>query len=104
MSFLDSYRHLHKSFYDVQFSLMTLVVPPPRPREDTNLSMLKILQSTGLIELKPIRVNQRVLAVRGHWWHVGFEADPDLKRILVEEAERQQREQDQQRNEKVSVS
>jgi hypothetical protein len=72
--------------------------------KDTNLSMPKILQSTGLTELKPIRVNQRVLPIRGHWWHIGFEADPDLKKILIEEAERQQRERDQQQNEETDVS
>jgi hypothetical protein len=72
--------------------------------KDTNLSMLKILQSIGVVEQKPVQVDQRVLAIRGQWWHAGFEADPDLKRALVEEAERQQRERDQQRNEEPNVS
>lgn len=72
--------------------------------KDTNLSMLKILQSIGFIEQKPLRVDQRVLAIRGQWWHTGFEADPDLKKALVEEAERQQRELDQQRNEEPNAS
>ena len=71
--------------------------------KDTNLSMLKILQSIDVIEQKPVRVDQRVLAIRDQWWHAGFEADRDLKRALVEEAERQQREQDQQRNEQSDV-
>jgi hypothetical protein len=72
--------------------------------KDTNLSMLKILQSIGVIEQKPVQVDQRALAIRGQWWHAGFEADPDLKRALVEEATRQRRERDQQRNEEPNVS
>jgi hypothetical protein len=72
--------------------------------KDTNLSMLKILQSIGVLEQKPFQIDQRVLAIRGQWWHTGFEADPDLKKILSEEAERQQRERDLQRNEEPNAS
>jgi hypothetical protein len=71
--------------------------------KETNLSMLKILQSIGVIEQMTVQVDQRVLAIRGQLWHAGFEADPDLKRILIEEAERQQREQDQQRNKEPNI-
>jgi hypothetical protein len=72
--------------------------------KDTNLSMLKILQSIGIIEQKPVQVDQRVLAIKGQWWHAGFEADPDLKRALMEEAERQRREHDEHHDEEPSVS
>lgn len=72
--------------------------------KDTNLSMLKILQSIGVIEEKPFQVDQRVRAIRGQWVNAGFEADPDLKRALVEETERQQRELDLQRNEEPNAS
>jgi hypothetical protein len=65
--------------------------------------MLKILQSIGVVEQTLVRVDQRVLAISDQWWHAGFEVDPDLKRALVEEAERQQREQDQPRNEEPNV-
>jgi hypothetical protein len=71
--------------------------------KDTNLSMLKILQSIGVVEQAPVRVDQGVLAIRGQWWHQGFEADPDLKKALVEEAERQRRERNQQQNEESNV-
>jgi len=80
-----------------RFRALTLI-------KDTNLSILKILQSIGVVEQKPVQVDQRVLAIRGQWWNAGFEADPDLKRVLVEEAERQRRERDQQRNEEPNIS
>jgi hypothetical protein len=71
--------------------------------KDTNLSLLKILQSIGIIEQTPVRVDQRVLMIRGQWWRAGSEANPDSKKALVEEAERQQREQNQQQNEEPNV-
>jgi len=57
--------------------------------KDTNLEVLEILQSIGAIEKKPSELN--VLSVG-----LGFEADPELKKILLEEAERQRKERDQQ--------
>jgi hypothetical protein len=56
--------------------------------KDTNLEILKILQSVGAVEKKPTQVN--VMAIEG------FEADPELKRALVEEAERQRKQHDEQ--------
>ena len=53
--------------------------------KDTNLEVLEILQSVGAVEKKPQQVNLLSL-------NLGFEADPDLKRILLEEAERQKQE------------
>jgi hypothetical protein len=55
--------------------------------KDTNLEVLEILQSVGAVEKKPQQVNLLSL-------NLGFEADPDLKRILMEEAERQKRERE----------
>jgi hypothetical protein len=60
-----------------------------REIKDIRFRVLEILQSVGAVEKKPEQVNMLSL-------NVGFEADPDLKRILVEEAERQRKERDQQ--------
>jgi hypothetical protein len=53
--------------------------------KDTNIQVLEILQSVGIVEKKPEQVNLLSL-------NLGFEADPDLKKALLEEAERQKRE------------
>jgi hypothetical protein len=53
--------------------------------EDTNIQVLEILQSVGVVEKKPEEVNLLSL-------NLGFEADPELKKALLEEAERQRKE------------
>ena len=55
--------------------------------KDTNIQVLEILQSIGAVEKKPDQLNLLSL-------NLGFEADPELKRILMEEAERQKRERE----------
>jgi hypothetical protein len=57
--------------------------------KDTNIQVLEILQSVGAVEKKPEQLNLLSL-------NLGFEADPDLKKALMEEAERQRKERDQQ--------
>ena len=57
--------------------------------KDTNLQVLDVLQSVGVIEKKPGQLNLLSL-------NLGFEADPDLKKVLMEEAERQRKERGQQ--------
>ena len=56
--------------------------------KDTYLDLLKILQSIGVVEEKPAQVNLLSL-------NVGFEGDPELKKALIEEAERQRKEHEQ---------
>ena len=55
--------------------------------KDTNIQVLEILQSIGVVEKKPEQVNLLSL-------NLGFEADPDLKKALLEEAERQRKERE----------
>jgi hypothetical protein len=55
--------------------------------KDTNIQVLEILQSVGVVEKKPEQVNLLSL-------NLGFEADPDLKKALLEEAERQRKERE----------
>ena len=56
--------------------------------KETYLDLLKILQSIGVVEEKPAQVNLLSL-------NVGFEGDPELKKALIEEAERQRKEHEQ---------
>ena len=55
--------------------------------KDTNIQVLEILQTVGVVEKKPEQVNLLSL-------NLGFEADPDLKKALLEEAERQRKERE----------
>jgi hypothetical protein len=57
--------------------------------KDTNIQVLEILQSVGAIEKKPAELNLFSVGL-------GFEADPELKRALLEEAERQRKQQNEQ--------
>jgi hypothetical protein len=57
--------------------------------KETNIQVLEVLQSVGAVEKKPEQLNLLSL-------NLGFEADPDLKKALMEEAERQRKERDQQ--------
>jgi hypothetical protein len=57
--------------------------------KDTNLEVLEVLQSVGAVEKKPAEVNLFSVGL-------GFEADPELKRALLEEAERQRKQQNEQ--------
>jgi hypothetical protein len=43
--------------------------------KDTNLDLLKTLQSIGLIAQRPIQVDQRILVIKGRWWLPGAQAD-----------------------------
>jgi hypothetical protein len=65
--------------------------------KDIHFRVLEILQSVGVVEKKPIQVDQKVLMIKGRWWKAGSEVHPELKKGLVEEAERQKKEHDQQR-------
>jgi hypothetical protein len=56
--------------------------------KDIRFRVLEILQTIGVIEKKPQQVNLLSL-------NIGFEADPDLKKALLEEAERQKKEHEQ---------
>jgi len=38
--------------------------------KDTNLQVLEILQSIGVVEKKPIQVDQRILLIKGQWWRL----------------------------------
>jgi hypothetical protein len=57
--------------------------------KDTNLEVLEILQSVGAVEKKPAELNLFSVGL-------GFEADPELKKALLEEAERQRKQQNEQ--------
>lgn len=57
--------------------------------KDIRFRILEILQSIGAIEKKAEQLNLLSL-------NFGFEADPELKKVLIEEAERQRKERGQQ--------
>lgn len=57
---------------------------------DIHFKLLKVMQSIGVVEEKPAQVNLVNL-------NVGFEGDPELKRVLIEEAERQRRENEKRK-------
>jgi len=65
--------------------------------KDTNLEILEILQSVGVVEKKPQQVNLLSL-------NLGFEADPDLKKALLEEAERQRKEHEADKGSSIQES
>lgn len=56
--------------------------------KDTNIQVLEILQSVGAVEKKPVELNLFSVG--------GFEADPEIKKALLEEAERQRKQQNEQ--------
>jgi hypothetical protein len=57
--------------------------------KDIRFRILEILQTVGVIEKKPTQLNLVSVGL-------GFEADPELKRALLEEAERQRKQQNEQ--------
>jgi hypothetical protein len=45
--------------------------------KDIHFRILETLQSLGVVEKKPIRLNKKVLMIKGKWWEDRVEFDPN---------------------------
>jgi hypothetical protein len=60
--------------------------------KDTNLDLIKALQSIGFIAQRPIQVDERLVVIKGRWWEpdrrseAGQKLQEDVKQAIREEA------------------
>jgi hypothetical protein len=63
--------------------------------KDTNLHLVEVLQAVGLVEKRPIQVDQRLIMIKGKWWEsrspleAGKDLQEEVKQALEQEAARQ---------------
>jgi hypothetical protein len=63
--------------------------------KETNLDLIKALQSIGFIAQRPIQVDERLVVIKGRWWEpdrrseAGQKLQEDVKQAIHEEAVRE---------------